>query len=132
MTAAERWKVKVSGYHDAGWTSVVALGIGADGRCVLIKASPDVERYEQERAALLHWQGAPVNRLLDFDDTDRLLLLNAVAGIPGGSPRPVEHQRRVAASISRLHGKTAPVDRSVPLLTDYYLGTVVPRVETTR
>ncbi|MGH3900636.1 MAG: hypothetical protein ACRDTA_20780 [Pseudonocardiaceae bacterium] len=54
VTAAERWKVKVSGYHDAGWTSVVALGTGATGQRVLIKASPDVKRYEQERAALLH------------------------------------------------------------------------------
>lgn len=80
------------------------------------------------RNALLHWQEAPVNRLLNFDDTDQLLLLGAVGGVPGGAARPADHQHRVAASLSRLHSKTAQVDGSVPLLTDYYLGSVVPRV----
>lgn len=65
--AAKRWKVELSGYHDAGWTSVVAFGRSDSGRQVFIKASPSAERYEQERAALLHWQEAPVNRLLNFD-----------------------------------------------------------------
>lgn len=86
--AAERWQVRLIGCHDAGWTSIVAVGIGAQDRAVLIKASPDLERYQQERAALLHWRDVSVNRLLDFDDGDRCLLLDAVAGVPGANHGP--------------------------------------------
>jgi streptomycin 6-kinase len=43
--------------------------------------------------------------------------------------RPVDHQRRVAAALARLHEVAVAVDGPVPLLTDYYLGSVVPRVE---
>src|SRR2546430_5442715 len=78
---------------------------------------------------MVHWRQAPVNRLLAFDDTDQLLLLDAVGGAPGGGVRPVDHQRRVAAALSRLHGSAAPVGGPVPLLSDYYLGSVVPRVQ---
>lgn len=107
----------------------MAFGTGEGGRGVLIKALPDGARYQRERAALAHWREAPVNRLLAFDDTDHLFLLEAVGGVPGGVARPVDHQRRVAAALSRLHRSAASVDGPVPLLTDYYLNTVMPRVE---
>jgi streptomycin 6-kinase len=127
--AAARWKIELSGYHDAGWTSVVAIGRSAAGQPVLIKVLPERQRYEQERAALLHWRQAPVNRLLRFDNANQLLLLAAVAGVPGGGPEPPDHSRRVARALSQLHRSPASTAGPIPLLIDYYLGSVVPRVQ---
>lgn len=126
---AQRWDVTLNGYHDAGWTSVVAVGHDESGREVLIKALPETSRYHQERAALSHWRDAPVGEMLEFDDVNQMLLLAAVADTPGGAIRPDDHADRVAKALSRLHGAEPKPDGPVPLLTDYYSGSVVRRIE---
>lgn len=126
--AARRWRVNLTGYHDAGWASVVAVGQGESGRDVLIKALPETSRYHQERAALMHWSGAPVGRLLGFDDFNQMLLLVSVASTPGGAERPSDHTERVANVLPRLHDAESPPRGAVPLLTNYYSGPVVRRI----
>lgn len=128
--AAERWKVHLTHYHDAGWSSVVAVGVDWHGRRVAIKALPETDRYTRERAALTHWRdNAPVAGLLDFDDRHQLLLLTLVAGAAGGAERPRDHAERTAANIAALH-RVEPLPLiPVPLLADYYRDTVLPRIE---
>ncbi|HEX3786101.1 MAG TPA: aminoglycoside phosphotransferase family protein [Pseudonocardiaceae bacterium] len=127
---AARWRVNVSGYHDAGWTSVVAAGRDSVGRPVIIKLLPETERFRQERATLEHWAGAGVCRLLAADEDAQALLIESVTEIPGGAMRPPDHVERVAAAIHRLHQQLVRADIGcpVPLLTDYYLNEVVSRI----
>ena len=125
--ASARWRVRLSGIHDAGWTSVVAHGVDTGGRGLVIKASPDRQRYLRERFALDHWWGSSAARLIDFDDAAQLLLLELVAGVPGGGERPADQQHRVAGALSRLHDRPADT-RVVPSLVSHYRGEVAPRV----
>jgi streptomycin 6-kinase len=127
-TLAERWHVAEFEYHDAGWTSVVAAGRDATGRPLIIKVLPELDRFLQERAALRHWVGAGVCRLLAADEPAQALLIESVTETPGGAVRPPDHADLVAAAIHRLHQQPAVADGSVPLLTDYYLNEVVPRI----
>jgi streptomycin 6-kinase len=127
-STAARWEVAVSGYHDAGWTSVVVTGQGRTGRQVVLKALPETSRYRHERAALEHWAGQRVCRLLDADDDAQVLLLESVTNTVGGAPRPPDHPERVASVLAQLHERPPPEDAPVPLLSDYYADVVVPRI----
>jgi streptomycin 6-kinase len=127
--AAARWKVQLAGFHDAGWTSVVGIGRDQRDRLVVLKALPETDRYQQERAALDHWADDGVCRLLDADDNDQILMIEAVGDAAGGEPRPEDHARRVAAALPRLHRTPVRSGGPVPMLTDYYLGAVIPRIE---
>lgn len=120
----------MSGYHDAGWTSVVAAGRDGADKPVIIKMLPESDRFLQERTALTYWAGAGVCRLLAADEDTQALLIESVSGTPGGADRPPNHAARVAAALHRLHQQTALPDSvgSVPLLTNYYLHEVVPRI----
>ncbi|MGH3598807.1 MAG: aminoglycoside phosphotransferase family protein, partial [Pseudonocardiaceae bacterium] len=128
-SAAARWAVRLDGFHDAGWTSVVAVGHRGGVQAVILKAFPGTERYLRERAALGHWAGEGVCRLLDADDDEQVLMLELVGGVPGGAPRPDDHLRRVADALSWLHRAAVAPDGPVPLLADYYAGQVLPRIE---
>lgn len=126
---AERWNVQLAGFHDAGWTSVVGIGRDQRDRLVLLKALPETERYHQERTALDHWAGNGVCRALAADDDHQILMIEAVADAPGGAARPADHARRVAEALHLLHRLPATPGGEVPLLTDYYRDTVIPRIE---
>src|SRR6266702_2167461 len=127
--AAARWNVRLAGFHDAGWTSVVGVGRDQRDRLVVLKALPETERYRQERDALDHWAGNGVCRTLAADDGDQILMIEAVGDAPGGAARPAEHARRVAEALPLLHRVSTTPGGAVPLLTDYYLDTVIPRIE---
>lgn len=126
--AASRWGIRLSGFHDAGWASVVALGIDPAGRSVVLKAHPDRNRYLLERTALAQWAGGGVCWLLEADDDDQILLIKTVGDAAGGSPQPDDHECRVAAAIPELHRTYPDVGGIVPSLTDYYRDTVMPRI----
>jgi hypothetical protein len=61
-STATRWQVRLHGFYDAGWTSVIAVGRDKSGREVILKALPETDRYRHERAALTHWDGLSVCR----------------------------------------------------------------------
>jgi streptomycin 6-kinase len=126
---AARWAVDFEGYQDAGWTSVVAVGHRQSGQPVAIKAMPETARYLQERAALTHWAGHGVCRLLEADDTSQVLLLELVGDTAGGAPRPADHADRVAEALPTLHRGIAAAGGPVSLLTDYYRDSVLPRID---
>jgi streptomycin 6-kinase len=128
LGVAARWGIVLAGYHDEGWTSVVAAGQDRDRRPVVIKISPDTARFWRERVALEHWAGQGVCRMLDADDDSQALLLASVAGRAGGAARPQNHQERVARTLARLHEQAVSVAEPVPLLSDYYSHVVIPRI----
>jgi streptomycin 6-kinase len=125
---AAQWGVRLLGFHDGGWTSIIAIGTTASGTSVVIKATPDRLRFSQERAALSHWTDVAANALLAADDDSQTLLLSAVSGLPGGRPRPDDHEYQVASALGALHVKMVPSDVPVPLLAEYYNTEVVPRI----
>lgn len=127
--AAHAWGVRLSGFHDAGWTSVIGVGVDAQGQAVTLKATPDRSRFVRERSALTHWQGSGVVELLHTDDTRQVLLLRAVGQVAGGRPRPESHEQRVASVLSQLHVKAADYIEDVPSLSGYYQTEVRPRTE---
>lgn len=128
LAAAGLWGVEVLGYHDAGWTSVAAAGLDRTGLPVVIKALPETERFLREQAALRHWAGQGVCRLVDANPACQVLLVEAVGGMIGGMRRPEDHAERVAETISPLHARPVASGAPVPSLTDYYTDTVIPRV----
>lgn len=129
VAAADRWELNWIGYHDVGWTSLVVACRDARGEDLLIKALPERDRFLRERAALDHWAGRDACRLRDADDGEQLLLVGTVPPGPGGAPRPADHAERVARRLRRLHERPATGSGAVPLLTDYYRYTVVPRMD---
>lgn len=126
---ASLWAIEVRGYHDAGWASVIATGVDASGRPVVLKAIPETDRYIREREALTHWAETPVCRLLRFDDSEQVLLLDSVAGVPGGAARPADHTKRVAEALPRLHQAEVTANSVVPLLIDYHRDGVIGCIE---
>ena len=128
VSLAARWQVRVCGYHDAGWASVVAVGYDRAGRPVVLKAIPERSRYRRECAALGHWAGQRVCRLLAADDHAQVLLLESVTARPGGAPRPPDHPARVAGVLAQLHQRRPTADMPVPTLGNYYRDEVVPRI----
>lgn len=126
--AADQWDVRLAGFHDAGWTSVVAFGYLRDDQPVVLKALPEAERFVLEKEALTHWGGDGVCRLRRVSDDDQILMLDAVGRRIGGSTRPDDHAQRVAAALPRLHQREVMTGQ-VPLVVDYYRDTVMPRIE---
>jgi streptomycin 6-kinase len=124
----DRWKVDLIGFHDEGWTSVVAEGRAPGGRTVVLKAVPESDRFHRELVALRHWPNGVACQLLDWDDTTQVLLLDAVAGRIGGAARPVDHQERVARRLAALHARRASSETDLPSLADYYRKRVMPRI----
>ncbi|MBM7771202.1 streptomycin 6-kinase [Actinokineospora baliensis] len=125
---AERQGIHIVGYHDSGWTSIVAIGEIAGHRRVALKALPDRNRFERELTALRHWGGRGTAVLLDADEDAQILIIGLVGGRAGGVNRPPDHTSRVARALPELHRHTAQASRSVPTLTDYYSTVVVPRM----
>ncbi len=104
---ATRYDLSFQGFHDAGWTSVVATATTrVDEQLVIIKAVPDARRFAREATVLTHWRGNGSCRLLHADRTDRVLLLPAVGQV-GGTRLPADHQARAAAVIPLLHARPA-------------------------
>lgn len=128
-TAAAQFGTTIDGFHDAGWTSIVAVAHRGDGQAVILKAFVDPNRYHQEQSALAHWNGRGACRLLDNDDTNLVLMTALVGGAPGGAPRPSDDTERVADALSRLHHVQVPPGTAVPTLRHYYLHTVLPRMQ---
>ncbi|SES49336.1 aminoglycoside phosphotransferase family protein [Actinokineospora terrae] len=129
LRVAERNGLRVVGYHDAGWTSVIAVGVTQSAQSVVIKALPDRNRFMREVAALRHWHGRGVCALMGVDEPDQVLITELVGGRPGGGPRPTDHVERVAASLSCLHQDEVPPSPDLPELVSYYQETVIPRIE---
>ena len=129
LQAADLWNVALSGFHDAGWTSIVGVGTGTDGRTVILKATPDRDRFQREQSALTHWKSAGAVELVAADDARQVLLLRAVGPVPGGARQPANHEECVAAALARLHHDKAGHLAGVPLLTDYYRSEVLVRIE---
>lgn len=128
-STAARCEIAIDGFHDAGWASVVALGHYPNGDPVIVKALPDPERYYQERAALAHWAGDGVCRLLGFDEHTQILLIELIGGVVGGASRPCDDTERVADALPRLHRVEVDSSDDIPTLRDYYRRTVLPRIE---
>ncbi|MQA10176.1 MAG: phosphotransferase [Pseudonocardiaceae bacterium] len=127
-TAAQS-EITVDGFHDAGWTSVVAVGRDAAGQLVILKAFPDPDRYHHEQAALTHWAGHSSCCLLGSDDTARVLIIELVGRAAGGASAPNDAAERVADVLPQLHRIEVEPDSSVPTLRDYYRQTVLPRIQ---
>lgn len=126
--ASEAWGVHLLGFYDAGWTSVIGVGTRGD-EWVVLKATPDRDRFPRERAALLHWRGVAACPLLDTDDARQVLLLRAVGNAAGGTQRPTDHEARVASAVRQLHGSPAPPSHVLPTLAEHHHGEVIPRIE---
>lgn len=127
--SAREWDVLISGYHDAGWTSVLAFGHKSDGAAVVLKMIPETDRYFREKDALLHWGGNGACEVLAWNDDQQLLLMRTVAGQIGGASRPIDHARLTAQALPQLHQTPAPSSPAIPSLTDYYRSTILPTIE---
>ncbi len=123
-----RYGLRFHGFHDAGWTSVVATATtDLDEQPVIIKAVPEARRFAREAAALTHWCGIGACRLLHADRTDQVLLLSTVEQV-GGACRPPDHQTRVGAVLPSLHARRLTAHPDVPDLARSYKERISPRI----
>ncbi|MFD7917738.1 aminoglycoside phosphotransferase family protein [Streptomyces sp. NPDC059740] len=127
--AARRWKLRLSGYHDAGHSSVVAVATDPHGEAVLLKAWYEPSRHRDEILALRLWSGGPAAAVMETAEDLRVAAMKLVAGRPGGAPRPAQETRAAASAIQQLHaiGARQP-QTSLLRLGDHLQNTVLPRV----
>ncbi|MFJ2813724.1 MULTISPECIES: aminoglycoside phosphotransferase family protein [unclassified Streptomyces] len=128
---AERWRLTLGGYHDAGHASVIATAADLDGRPLILKAWVDPTRYQREISALRLWAGGLTVHVKETADEQAVALLEMVGGRPGGSGWRQRETQMVAGALHGLHlrGRTRPCTGSFPLLSDYLRFEVRPRIE---
>lgn len=85
--AAERWKLTLGAYHDAGHASVIATADTVDGRPLLLKVWADPTRFRNEVTALRLWAGGAATGVVEAADDLAVAALEMVGGRPGGSER---------------------------------------------
>ncbi|TQE27164.1 phosphotransferase [Streptomyces ipomoeae] len=127
--AAERWKLSLKGYHDAGHASTVALATTLDGTPVILKTWFEPLRYRHEIAALTIWTGGPTANVVEAADDLSVAALELVGGQPGGAAPLARERQMVAAAIQGLHslGRRTPRP-DVPSLAYFRQEVVVPRI----
>ncbi|GAA2605557.1 aminoglycoside phosphotransferase family protein [Streptomyces axinellae] len=128
--AAERWKLSLSDYHDAGHASVIATATAFDGRPLLLKAWTDPARYRHEVSALRLWAGGPTADVVEAADDLAVAALELVGGCPGGAERPEREAQMAAAALQGLHtlGQRRRRTNSFPLLADHLSTEMLPRI----
>lgn len=128
--AADRFALRLLGYHDAGHASVLATALDQQGRTLLVKVWPDRDRFEREWRVLRLWYPSPDDLLVAVDPELAAAVLVIVGGIPGGAPRPRGDSALVAAAIHRAHlvGRHNAHELKVPALRDYLHEEVLPRI----
>lgn len=128
---ARRWELTPTAYHDAGHASVIATATAPDGRCVLLKAWPDAERFRKEVAALRLWSPGPVAEVIEVADDAAVAALALVGDRPGGRSRAGDDTVRAAATIQHVHniGRTEGEKNGFPRLADYLREEIRPCVE---
>ncbi|MEU8972564.1 aminoglycoside phosphotransferase family protein [Streptomyces monashensis] len=129
--AAERWKMSLGVYHDAGHASVIATATCLDGRPLLLKTWFDPSRYHREVDALRLWAGGPTVGVVEAADDLAVAALELVGGQPGGAGRPRREIQMVAAALQGLHtfGQRRRRPDGLPRLADYLAREVQPRLE---
>lgn len=129
--AAERWKLSLGAYHDAGHASVIATATRLDGRPLLLKAWFDPSRYRREVDALRLWAGGPIVGVEEAADDLAVAALELVGGQLGGAYRPKRETQMAAAALHGLHasGQRRCRPDSLPRLADYLAREVWPRLE---
>jgi streptomycin 6-kinase len=125
--AAAEWKMTVTGYHDVGCASVVALVGDSNQTPHAIKAWYDPDRYRHELAALRLWGPPLAPAVTHTADHLAMAAMRLVADRPGGAAAPVGEYDTVAHSLHRLHSCTRTPE-SFPSLEGYIEGEVRPRI----
>ncbi|WP_328915011.1 MULTISPECIES: fructosamine kinase family protein [unclassified Streptomyces] len=128
-TAARRWDLNLTGYHDTGHASVLATALDSQSRPVLVKVWPDPDRYSRETAALRLWHPGPGRIVLASDDDLSAAALRMIAAQPGGDEPPLDQTSPVAEAIQQAHS----IGRSVspgtfPLLSDHLRDEILPHI----
>ncbi|MFE1249634.1 phosphotransferase [Streptomyces sp. NPDC058766] len=128
--AAERWKLTLGAYHDAGHASVVVMAGTLEGRPLLLKAWADPTRFRNEVTALRLWAGGPTTGVVEAADDLAVAALEMIGGRPGGDERPPRELQTVAAALQGLHtiGRRQRRPRELSSLTSYLHQEVRPRV----
>lgn len=126
-SVARSWGLQLTGYHDAGHASALALAEAEPGTKVILKAWFDRERYRHETAALRHWEPVNGQVLRAHDDERAVACLGLVGGAPGGGPRPADDHRLIAEDLARVHARPPP-EGEFPSLAEYLRCTVEPRM----
>ncbi len=125
--AAAQWSLTVTGYHDAGCASVIALASDGDHVSRVIKAWYDPDRYHREVAALRLWGPALAPAVTHAADHLAMAALRLVADRPGGAAAPADEYDAVAYSLRHLHAHTRAPE-GFPSLQGYIDGEVRPRI----
>lgn len=128
--AADRWKLTLGAYHDAGHASVVATAGTLDGRPLLLKVWADPSRFRNEVTALRLWAGGPAADVVEVADDLATAALEMIGGQPGGGERPSRELQTVAAALHGLHafGRRRSRPRDLTRLATYLDQEIRPRV----
>jgi streptomycin 6-kinase len=125
--AAAEWNLTVTGYHEMGYASVIALASDGDHLSHVIKAWYDPDRYRREVAALRQWGQPLVPAVTYAADHLAMAALGLVADRPGGAAAPAAEYDTVALSLHRLHSR-ARAPGGFPSLEGYIDREVRPRI----
>ncbi|MBB6174492.1 streptomycin 6-kinase [Nocardiopsis mwathae] len=129
-TAARRWNLTATGYHDVGHASLIATATTVEDERVLLKAWPDATRFRAETDALCLWAGGPVVRLVAAAGDHCVAALAQVGCRPGGCRRPEDEADVTALALHQVHSKGRSGTRLQDFESlDHYIDTDVrPRI----
>lgn len=125
--AATAWNLTVTGYHDAGYASVIALACDDERTPHVIKAWYDPGRYRREVAARRRWAPRLAPAVTHAADHLAVAAMPLVAGRPAGAAAPAAEYDAVAHGLRRLHSP-AMTPTAFPSLASYIEGEVLPRI----
>lgn len=125
--AATQWSLTVTGYHDVGCASVIALADDENHVSHVIKAWYEPTRYRHEIAALRLWGPPVAPAVTHIADHLTIAALLLVADRPGGATAPAKEYDVVAHGLRRLHSR-ARASEGFPSLESYIDGDVLPRI----
>jgi streptomycin 6-kinase len=124
---AAAWNLTVTGYHDAGCASVIALACDDEHVPYVIKAWYEPSRYRHEVVALRRWAPRLAPEVTHAADHLAVAAMRVVANRPGGAAAPADEYDAVARGLHWLHSQ-AVAPTAFPSLASYLDGEVLPRI----
>lgn len=96
----QRWGVHVTGLVPDLSYNVVAYAEGEDGRAYILKMSPPSEAFSWEVAALRHYRGRGICKLIHADESVAAMLLERIS--PGVSLRHTDDDEAATRSAAQI------------------------------
>jgi streptomycin 6-kinase len=122
-TCEARWNISIDQPFSTLSYNYVTAATRADGTPVVVKASAPTGEFPQESEALRLFAGRGMTALLECDDDNQVMLLEALQpGTPLSSIEDDSATTSIAAAVMRQFWRPAPAEHHFPTVADWGRG----------